>query len=191
MLLALSAGCSRSPSEATSTEAGQLAGAIEAIDAIPVDESSGADVVVAAFLNSLREGNDQVAEALLTDFAQQAITDHGLKVQPPGSQSSTYKIGEVLPVQGGANVESTWTDYTPAGETVVYDIRWVMRRQTDGWRIVGMSTPADPNGPPIFLNFEDVPDLLAKWEQVDAELAAQAEQPAAIQAERARDAQRR
>ena len=45
-----------------------------------------------------------------------------------------------------------------------------------------MATAVNPTKPPIYLNFEDVPDLLAKWQQADAELAELAEQDQTLQA---------
>ena len=193
VLLALLSGCSRSQEDrqAALPDPDSAGGQFAGLSPLPVDERSGPDVVVAAFLDALRDGNDRVAEALLTDFARQAVTEHGMTVRPPGSPSSTYQIGNVFRVQGGAHVESIWTEHTPASEAVVYEIRWMLRKQVNGWRVVGMSTAANPNGPPIFLNFEDVPDLLDKWQQVDEELAAQDEQPEALQAARPSDSLRR
>jgi hypothetical protein len=45
-----------------------------------------------------------------------------------------------------------------------------------------MATAVNPAKPPIYLNFEDVPDLLQKWQQADAELAVHAEQDQSLQA---------
>lgn len=149
---------------------------------LPVVETSQPDTVVLAFLDAMRDGNKEVAEALLTSIAQRETQAHELTVQPPGAPSARYEIGEVKHVQGGVHVNSNWSEYDESGEQVFYDIVWVLRQEPVGWRVAGMATAVIPDKPPIYLNFENVPDLLQKWQQADAELAAREEQAESLQA---------
>ena len=55
----------------------------------------------------------------------------------------------------GAHVTSIWTDAYPDGSTETYNVTWVLRLQSSGWRIVGLSTRPSPDIPEIFLNFEN------------------------------------
>lgn len=149
---------------------------------LPVADTSKPELVVAAFLDALRDGNDEVAEALLTTIARRETQEHNLPVQAPGSPSARYEIGEVKHVQGGVHINSVWREDDPSGEPTVFEIVWVLRQEPIGWRVAGMATAVNPAKPPIYLNFENVPDLLQKWRQADAELAADAEQAEALQA---------
>jgi hypothetical protein len=183
--LVSSFGCNPTPSETVSVPNATLRDmTLDDSSDVPLSlaDTSQPDAVVATFLDALRDGNDQVAEALLTTIAQRETKKHELAVQPPGSPSARYEIGEVKHVQGGVHVTSVWSEQDSTGEASVYEITWVLRHEPVGWRVAGMATAVNPAKPPIYLNFEDVPDLLEKWRQADAELAAQAEQPAAYQA---------
>jgi len=89
-------------------------------------------------------------------------------------------------VQGGVHVNSSWREIDESGKDLAYEIVWVLRQEPIGWRVAGMATAVNPAKPPIYLNFEDVPDLLQKWQQADAELAAQDEEVQSLQAGPAR-----
>jgi len=149
---------------------------------LPVAADSAPDAVVAAFLNALREGDEAVAEALLTSIARAETTKHELEVRPPGTPSASYEVGAVQLVQGGAHVSCVWSEPAEDGGRVAYDLVWVLRQQPDGWRIAGMATELVLGQPPVFLNFEDLADMFQKAEQAEAMLAAEAEEPAATNA---------
>jgi hypothetical protein len=138
--------------------------------------------VIAAFLDALRDGDDEVAEALLTTIARRETREHELAVKTPGAPSARYEIGEVKHVQGGVHVNSSWREIDESGNELAYDIVWVLRHEPIGWRVAGMATAVNPAKPPVYLNFEDVPDLLQKWQQADAELAAQEAEAQSLQA---------
>jgi len=185
VVIAVALGCRPSPADVSTARATNSRDqSIDATSEVPlaVADTSKPDAVVAAFLDALRDGNDEMAEALLTTIARRETKEHELAVQPPGSPSARYEIGEVKHVQGGVHVNSIWSEYDSSGEQFVYEIVWVLRHESIGWRVAGMATAVNPAKPPIYLNFEDVPDLLQKWQQADAELAAQAEQAQTLQA---------
>lgn len=185
LLVAVSLGCKPSPADVSTASA--TLSRDQSLDTssqvpLPVADTSKPDAVVAAFLDALRDGNDEIAETLLTTIARRETKEHELAVQPPGSPSARYEIGEVKHVQGGVHVNSIWSESDASGEQFVYEIVWVLREEPIGWRVAGMATAVNPAQAPVFLNFEDVPDLLQKWQQADAELAAPAEQPQTLQA---------
>ncbi|MCO6458975.1 MAG: hypothetical protein J5I93_27015 [Pirellulaceae bacterium] len=163
--------------------AGQAAAAGTSSAAVPAD--LGPQEVVARFLDSLRSGDEAIAAELLTTKARTETARHDLTVQPPGTPQATYRVGQVEYVtekRDGAHVTSTWSEPTGGGGHESYEIVWVLRLQPHGWRIAGMATQVVPNQAPLFLNFEDPADMLQKWQDADAELASQNQQPAAQQA---------
>lgn len=141
--------------------------------------------VLAEFLKALRDGDDTLAESLLTAKAREETAKRNLAVQPPGSPSATFEIGRVDYVADnqGAHVESNWTEKDGQGNSVSYEIVWIMRRQPAGWRIAGMATQVTASSSPVYLNFEDPDDMLRKWQAAEAALAAE-------QSEAARQASR-
>lgn len=131
------------------------------------------EAVVSAFLDSLRKGNDTLASELLTDLARQETQKKGLKVQPPGTPDMTYQIGQteyVTEAKDGAHVGSVWSEKLDTGEVASFEVIWVLRLQTQGWRIAGMATPVGDDSQPLFLNFEDPDDLLQKWQASETEM---------------------
>ncbi|MBC8354767.1 MAG: hypothetical protein H8E66_22535 [Planctomycetes bacterium] len=185
LLVALAAGCNPSSSDnAVVPDENARDLSIDASSDIPfaAADTNKPDAVVEAFLVALRDGNNEIAEALLTTIARRETKEHELAVQPPGSPSAQYEIGEIKHVQGGVHVNSIWSEFDESGERSVYEIVWVLRHEPIGWRVAGMATAVNPAKPPIYLDFENVPDLLQKWKQADAELAAQAEEDQTLQA---------
>ena len=173
-------GCDRSENGAVGPGSDSEFGASQ----LPVSKESAPGVVVAAFLDALRGGDNGVAEQLLTTVAREQTAANNLPLQAPGSSTATYLIGKTTRIQGGVQVASRWTERSESGDQVVYDIDWVLREQAEGWRVVGLSTAFTPNGDLVHVNFEDVEDMLAKWDDADAEIARQQEEAAAIQASR-------
>ena len=146
---------------------------------LPVDPNASPSDVVSAFLGALREGDDQRAAALLTDIARAATEREQLTVQPPGSPSAQFSVGEAQYVseeKDGAHVSSTWSENDENGEPISYQITWILKRQKQiGWRIKGMATQLTPEQPHVFLDFENPAEMLAKLQEANDELAKQNE----------------
>ena len=141
---------------------------------LPAPESPP-DKVLADFLKALRDGDESLAESLLTTKAKEETAKRNLAVQPPGSPSASFQIGKVDYVADdqGAHVNSNWTEKDDQGNSVSYAIVWIMRRQPAGWRIAGMATQVTASSSPVYLNFEDPDDMLRKWRAAEAALAAE------------------
>jgi hypothetical protein len=145
------------------------------------------DAVVSDFLTALRDGDDATAEALLTNKALQETSKRHLRVQPPGTPSARFQIGQVSYVTSdkrGAHVSSVWSEQDVPGGELTYEIVWALRKQQDGWKIAGMATQVTEDGPAVFLNFEDPDDMLAKWREAERALAAQHQDTGVRQASR-------
>lgn len=131
--------------------------------------------VVQAFLIAVRAGDTGTTAALLTTKAREETAKHDLVVEPPGTPSAKFVVGEVQYIdrdQTGAHVNTVWTEADEAGSSVTYDVVWALRRQSDGWRVAGIATEIVDGQNPVFLNFEDPGDMLEKWRRAE-EIAAQ------------------
>ena len=141
------------------------------------------DSIVTQFLDSLRAGNREVAEGLLTKMARQETAKSGFRVEPPGTPGMSYAIGQteyVTEAKDGAHVGSIWTEKLPSGEMNSFAVIWVLRLEPEGWRIAGLATPTEDSQPPIFFNFEDAADLEQKYQDAEAQVAGEGNPPAEV-----------
>ncbi len=132
------------------------------------------DEAVRAFLTALKVGDSQRATRMLSDRAREEMLRASAVIQPPGSPTAQFAVGEVKLVgdkQRGAHVVSTWTDNDPLGAPQSYEIIWILRREPDGWAIAGMATEVFDDQEPLVLNFENPLDAQRKRQAVDQELA--------------------
>ena len=72
-------------------------------------------------------------------------------------------------IKNAAYVTSVWTDSATGPTESPLEVVWVLRRQSDGWRIAGMAAQIDPGEPPVFMNFEEPNDVLRLKGQLDDE----------------------
>jgi hypothetical protein len=142
--------------------------------AVQVAADAAPEQVVTYFLEAIRNGDEATTASLLTTKAREETAKHQMDVAPQSAPGAKYQVApaQILPDNpDGAHVNSVWTETYPDG-TLSYDVVWVLRRQTEGWRIAGMAAELVPNTPMQFLNFEDPADMLKKQEE--AAKAAQA-----------------
>lgn len=136
-----------------------------------VVDAQGAEVVVGEFLAAVKKGDDKRASELLTQVARRRTTEMEMVVAPPGSDTASYKV-LASEVEGNeAQVGTDWTDLDADGRPRTDRIVWMLRHETDGWRICGMATRVFPDMPPVVLNFEDPEDMLRKQQQAEEEIA--------------------
>ena len=158
------------------------------------------ELTVVEFLEAVRVGNDSQAAFLLTPLARQKTKEMNLAVAAPVlSKTAKFAVGQIEMVgEDGAHVSSTWSDVNESGEREADEIVWMLRHETEGWRIAGMATKLFEDAPPLYLNFEDPEDMLRKQQLAAQEIArrmkadappveavpdATAERPAAAKAE--------
>lgn len=136
--------------------------------------ASGPAGVVAQFYESLRTGNDAAIASLLTDKARAETSKSGLGIQSQASTSLSYEIGEteyVSDQRDGAHVKTTWKEPSADGQMTSTQVVWVLRKQTNGWKISGMATPVVEGELPLLFNFEEPEDMLQKKAFVEQQLA--------------------
>ena len=141
--------------------------------------------VVNQFLTALRDGDDTTTANLLTNVARSETSRRNLTVRPPGAPSAQFNIGKVEyigPQQNGAHVTSTWTEDDEQGNRITYEVVWVMRLQTEGWRIAGLAANLTAGAAPVFLNFENPDDMIEKQRQAEQIAAEYGGQPPIQQA---------
>ena len=133
--------------------------------------NSGPDRVVCEFLEAVRTGNDQQAGDLLSPLARQRTSDMEMVAAPPGSDTAKFRVGDVELVEGQARVHSEWTDLDTDGLLHTDEIVWMLRRETIGWRIIGMATKVFVDRDPVLLNFEEPVEMLRQQQLAEEELA--------------------
>ena len=131
----------------------------------------GPAATTTAFLEAVRTGDDKKAASLLTPPAQKKTSEQEMVVAPPGSDTAAFQVGEVDYVDQGAHVASDWTDVDAEGRMHTDRIVWILRHESEGWRIAGMATKVFPDRPPVVLNFEDPEDMLRQQQQAEEEIA--------------------
>jgi hypothetical protein len=143
--------------------------------------SADPKVVVSAFLEAVRTGNDDRAMRLLSPVARQKAAETNRSPTPPASDTAKFEVGAVEKIgDDGARVACAWTDLDEFGKPRTDKALWVCRRETEGWRVVGVAAVVFENEPPLLLNFEDPTDMAKKQEWLRDEIArrAKAENPA-------------
>lgn len=136
------------------------------------------DQAVAVFMEAVRTGDTEKTAGMLTSIAREKTAAAGLDVAPPGRATMKYQVGKVEYVtenKDGAHVLCTVTDEGGDGvEPRNDEIIWVLRRESEGWRIAGMVTRVIPNLPPLVLNYEDPDDMIRKLDLLQQEMEKQA-----------------
>jgi hypothetical protein len=140
---------------------------------------------VAEFLEAVRTGNDEKAGKMLSTTARQKTAALNRNVTPPASDTAKFAIGKVDWVgEDGARVACTWTDVDTDGQPKTDEAIWVVRREPEGWRIVGVAAMVFPGEQPVVLNFEDPEDMLRQQQWIREEIRRRMEKEAGgLQAE--------
>jgi hypothetical protein len=137
-----------------------------------IRQPAGPALTVEKFLEAVRTGNDAEAAGMFTELAREKLEEMQLEVAPEGSDTAQFQVGEVELVANGegAHVATKWGDVDESGQIQYEDIIWILRVEASGWRIAGMATKVFPDEPPLFLNFEDVEDMIRKQDLVATEM---------------------
>jgi beta-lactamase regulating signal transducer with metallopeptidase domain len=135
------------------------------------EKADGPAAAVAEFLEAIRSGNDKAASRMLSTVARQKTASLNRNITPPASNTAKYTVGKVEFVAGnGARVAATWTDLDADGRPKTDEAFWVLRHESDGWRITGVASPIFPDQPPLVLNFEDPEEMNRKQQWVREEM---------------------
>ncbi len=126
--------------------------------------------VVALFLDSLRRGDENAANGVLTAQAQAELAKTDFVIQPLGTPEGTYKIGRVGFVDGDPSVclvECLWSEPSPqAGQQPIeLDIVCEVHKEVPGWRISGIAVKMAGTEDALVLDFENAASLQQALEQ--------------------------
>jgi len=163
-VFALAVGCGGNSDESTgnsvaaapsSNAAGKLVNSSGISNAIiPPNE------IVAMFADSIRRGDRETVNKLITEASRLEIQKQGIDLDPPGSPDASYKIGEFRfsdEDKDAGFVESLWIepgqDGTPPHST---EVVWGVRLENGGWRICGLAIDMGTDQPAALVNFEDL-----------------------------------
>lgn len=153
-------------SESTAKTAGQTAG--NAATVVSDGAETAPAQTVAIFLDSLRKGDERVANGVLTTLAREELAKSTWQIQPLGTPAGQYKIGRVgfpYPEKTVALVECTWTEPPVDGNAQeVMDIVCEVHQEAEGWRISGMGVTIPGTDQALVLDFEDAASLKATIE---------------------------
>lgn len=149
------------------------------------DPRQQAVAVVQPFLEAVRRGDDEAAEALLTPLARHKTRQAGMSLAPPGRDAATYEIvGTEDAGDGVVHVQVHWSDVGPDGQPKTDDIVWVVRRGDQQWGIAGMGVRPGEGRARVYLDFENPAAMQDQLQRIERETAAsaattrQAQQPA-------------
>jgi hypothetical protein len=108
---------------------------------------------------------------MLSAAAREKTASLNRNVTPPASDTARFTVGKIDYVNDdGARVACTWTDFDEDGQPKTDEAIWVLRREQEGWRIVGVAAQVFPGEPPLLLNFEDPDDMFRKQQWVREEI---------------------
>ncbi len=142
------------------------------------------DQVVSVFLEAMRAADATSVESLLTTKAREETIRHNMPVEPVAAPHAQFQVAapQYLPMNpNGAHVQAQWVE-SDGMQTYTHTVIWVLRRQTEGWRIAGFAIELVPGQGPQFLNFEDPADMIKKQQEAVAAIQAATAEPAAVQA---------
>ena len=150
-----------------------------------VDANLAPDEVCQRFLQLLQSGNRIGAENLLTRTALMTTSQAGLKLEPMGGPTSTYRIGEVRYATNQkklAHVDTYVVDQVD-GEPYEMEVTWQLHKHGEGWRISGVMLELEQGKTKDLLSLENKYDVaklqtLAGVEVPDQTQTRQAKVPA-------------
>ncbi len=171
VLVLLMVGCGKLGGSGQSSATPHKTGAQASDDSHAVVKADGPAGAVAEFLEAVRSGNDEKAANMLSTVARQKTAALNRNVTPPASDTARFAVGKVDWVgKDGARVECTWTDIDADGQPKTDEAIWVVRREPEGWRIVGVAAMVFPGEPPVVLNFEDPEGMLRQQQWIREEI---------------------
>lgn len=165
-------GCNQQNAPETAENSG------ENVEVTPIQDplalaSVDPKTAVESFLAALRDGDKTLTSKLLTQKARQETRKHNLAIDPVGATGAKFEVGETIYITSekrGAHVESHWFDVDPQGKAVSYEIVWIMRRESGGWRVAGMATELFAGEPPLVLPFENPAEMFEAQKLAEREI---------------------
>lgn len=108
------------------------------------------------FIEAVLAGDPSRASDHLTPLALERIQQSGKEFAPPGLETASFRIGQVRqPSDSQALVQCFLNDSSPDGKSRQEEICCLMRQVDGRWCVSGIAYTANPNRPPIILDFEN------------------------------------
>ncbi|HEX3997786.1 MAG TPA: hypothetical protein VHX65_04490 [Pirellulales bacterium] len=170
--LLIGPACSKAPQTAENGPKPAAGAKVEPPPAGMPDRDAAPDKTITAFLKAAQTGNKPLLSALLSTVARAETAKNGISFQLDTYQNSKFEVGKyefVTPQKDGAHVACVWIDCDEKGNEYKHDVIWVLRKEPDGWRVVGMITRPFPDKDPVVFNYEDIPSLVAAKKFIEAE----------------------
>jgi hypothetical protein len=143
---------------------------------IPLAQTNTPEKAVAVFLEAVRKGDDERAAGMFTPLAREKAAGMGIQVAPKGSDTASFQVGKVdYLAEDGARVQTKWTDVDKDNSQRTDEITWMVRKETEGWRVAGMATVVFEGKPPLLLDFENPQETMQKLELLRREMESQAQ----------------
>ena len=125
----------------------------------PPSSMDGPDGALCRFLDAIRNGDERQTMAMLTTLTRkQEFAERHIRVLPLPRQSDTarFEIGSVKFFDGDfARVASKWTDPFKSPKERPAEYMWLLRKESEGWRIAGLEATVFEGQPPVLMDFED------------------------------------
>lgn len=168
-LTAWGCGTSNESEQAATSQGGnQTQNAVKNGTAKPAEtvKADTPEATVTIFLEAARTGDDQKVTSMMSSLARQKIASLNGSFAPPASDRAKFTIGKVEYVgDDGARVASTWSDVGEDDQMTSDKYAWVLRKEPEGWRIVGVAAFID-DSEPLTLNFEDPAETKRKLQEI-------------------------
>ncbi len=150
-------GCGGEPA-ATESADPQAAATPASTDSVASVDLQSPEAVVSEFLDGVRRGGTAAdIGRLMTAKSREQYAAVGLVMQPLGAPDATFKVTRSVPYgEDAVLVNSVWSEQSPTGEPVSYEVAWALKQESEGWRVSGLILGEDQ----IF-NFESREDVLA------------------------------
>jgi hypothetical protein len=170
---AIFAGCSKA-TDSTAKNVGGGPGTDQ-----PTNIAAGdPKVVVAAFLEAMRTGDDDKALVLLSKTARQKAIETKRSPAPKARETARFEVGDVEKIgEDGARVSCTWTDLDETGKPRSDHALWICRSEPEGWRVCGVAAFVFAGEDPLLLNFEDPDDMEKRQKWLQEEIVRRSKQP--------------
>jgi ketosteroid isomerase-like protein len=112
---------------------------------------------VAAFLEAIRQGDDERILQLYTTKARAEASSLGEHFAPKGSDTARFEVGKVEYLDANsARVSAIWTDLDENGQPQSDEAIWMVRKEEGGWRVAAMAVKVFEGDEYLFLDFEDL-----------------------------------
>ena len=162
------------PADAASSGSGKTG------SANPPKDLDSPEGVVFRFLDAVRKGNDRQSAAMLSELARKGYKELKIPALPPPSGTTRFEIGRVeYPGKDLARVAAKWIDVVERGHEHSDQMTWTLRKEAEGWRIVGLAATVFQGEPPLMLDFESPAKVLETLDVMRREVARTMQQPAA------------